>query len=235
MRVDVERAKVSRRCLHAARRCLLATAMLATVGGCVELNRISGTRAVMPPTPGFESVPGHASYVGRGDAFRPVGPVEPFRLVMRSEDLIISVGFDPRRSGPTWIGPILPLIPRRLRPQRIASGAPLNMVVDVISIGGPVKLDLSGVRVRLPDGQVVSPICDPQVAPVKSACSVRSMPLTSTERYSTFVVLPLPVDGYDHPSLVIELPVVEVGGRRVTLPTITATHNTKWILHMAGA
>jgi hypothetical protein len=215
--------------------CVSATCMLAALTGCVELNRRSGTRASMSPTAGFEVVPGHTAYVGSGDAFHPVGPVEPSRLSMRAEGLIVSVGFDPDRSGPTFIGPVLPLLPMRLRPQRVTPGTPLYMSVQVISPDGPVKLDLSAVRVRLPDGQVIFPVCDTKPVTNMSGCVVRTSPLTGTGRHSTFVTLPFPVDGYHHPSLEIELPVVEVGGRRIILPRITATHITKWLLQLARA
>ena len=221
--------------MHTVRNCVSAAIMLIAVTGCVELNRKAGTRATMAPTTGFVTVPGHAAYVGSGDSFHPVGPADPFRLSMRSDDLIVSVAFDPQRSGPTFIGPILPLLPTRSGPEQAGSGVPLNMIVQVISADGPVKLDLSTVRARLPDGQELVPVCDSKPVTNMSGCVVRTLPLTGTGRYSTFVFLPLAVDGYNHPSMDIELPVVEVGSRRITLPRITATHITKWMLHWAGA
>jgi hypothetical protein len=212
-----------------------AMLMLTALSGCVELNRRSATRASMLSASGFETVPGHESWVGRGDDFRHVGPVDPFHLVMRSADLLVSVGFDPSRSGPTLIGPILPLIPVRLRRPPVDTGVPLRMTIAVIRAGGPVTLDLSKVRVRLPDGRELSPICDPKVAGYREACVIRTSPLSGTDRYSTSVTLPLPVDGYAHPSLVIDLPAVEVDGRRIILPQVTARYITKWLLGMAHA
>jgi hypothetical protein len=214
---------------------VLTTLVLTAITGCVELNRRSATRASIPLTPGFESLPGHVSYIGRGDSFQPVGPVDPFGLVMRSADLLVSVGFDPGRSGPTLIGPILPLVPVRLRRQRVDSGVPLMMTIAVIRAAGPATLDLSMVRVRLPDGRELSPICDPKVAGYREACVIRTSPLSGTDRYSTVVTLPLPVDGYAHPSLVIDLPVVEIEGRRIFLPRVTANYITKWLFGMAHA
>lgn len=212
-----------------------ATLVLTALTGCVQLNRRSATRASMSSESGFETVPGYESWVGAGDDFRPVGPVDQFNLVMRSPDVLVSVGFDPSRSGPTLIGPILPLIPVRLRRPPVDTGVPLRMTIAVIRAGGPVTLDLSKVRVRLPDGREVSPICDPNLARYRAACAIHTSPLSGTDRYSTVVTLPLPVSGYDHPSLLIDLPLVEVDGRRIVLPRVTATFVTKWLLGVARA
>jgi hypothetical protein len=213
--------------------CVSATVLVSALAGCVELIRKSGTRASIAPPTGSDSLSRDVSSLA--DTSRPAGSRHPFNLEMRSGELVVTVEFSPRRSGPRLLGPILPLVPMRLRPERSDSGALLLMTVGVTSPTDPVMLDLTAVRVHLPDGQILRPMCDSKRVSLNWTCAIRVARLPGTGGHACFVTLPLPVDGNRHTSLEIELPVAEVGGRRIVLPRITATHITKWLLHWARA
>ena len=136
----------------------------------------------------------------------------------------LDVALGPRRTGTTWVGLIVPLIP-------ISWGFPppatkLSMSLVVTATTTPLRIDLSGTNIRLPDGRVVRAECPEYARRTPDICPERLVEVPANTR--RYFAVEFPVEQRVATSFVVEIAGMTRLDRPLSVPLLAAEWRRYW-------